>query len=110
MLSLVLKYLGDPAERDTAETSLRALIPGADLTRKTRLLVEARVDEDQAATLAQQPDWEVSQPTYADIGQPVMGKPSNFQTGAGHAAGSQTFIGRADQELDTAQEELDQDS
>jgi len=70
--SVVLTYTGSPDQKLSAEARLRRCVPGVVLTPKTGTLVEAQVDDTQLAALEQNPDWVVSQPTFAEIRKPVF--------------------------------------
>jgi hypothetical protein len=68
----VLTYTGSPGKKLSAQARLRRSVPGAVLTPKTSTLVEAQLDEEQLAVLEQNPEWAVSQPTFAEIRKPVF--------------------------------------
>ena len=72
MTSVVLIYQGAPSQRKTAEARLRSHIPGIVLTPKASTLLEVQLDDCQADMLAQDPDWAVSKPTFAEIGRPAI--------------------------------------
>ena len=63
MTSVVLTYTGSPGKKLLAEARLRRCVPGVVLTPKTSTLLEA---------LAKNPEWAVSQPTFAEIRKPVF--------------------------------------
>ncbi|MGJ7503496.1 hypothetical protein ACSFBF_24275 [Variovorax sp. ZT5P49] len=68
----MLTYTGSPGKKLSAQARLRRSVPGAVLTPKTSTLVEAQLDEEQLAALEQNPEWAVSQPTFAEIRKPVF--------------------------------------
>jgi hypothetical protein len=68
----VLTYTGSPGKKLSAQARLRRSVPGAVLTPKTSTLVEAQLDEEQLAALEQNPEWAVSQPSFAEIRKPVF--------------------------------------
>ncbi|SDX30333.1 MULTISPECIES: hypothetical protein [unclassified Variovorax] len=72
MTSVVLTYTGSPGKKLSAQARLRRSVPGAVLTPKTSTLVEAQLDEEQLAALEQNPEWAVSQPSFAEIRKPVF--------------------------------------
>jgi hypothetical protein len=67
-----LTYTGSPGKKLSAQARLRRSVPGAVLTPKTSTLVEAQLDEEQLAALEQNPEWAVSQPSFAEIRKPVF--------------------------------------
>ncbi|MDQ0083602.1 MULTISPECIES: hypothetical protein [Variovorax] len=68
----MLTYTGSPGKKLSAQARLRRSVPGAVLTPKTSTLVEAQLDEEQLAALEQNPEWAVSQPSFAEIRKPVF--------------------------------------
>jgi hypothetical protein len=70
--SVVLTYTGSPGKKLSAKARLRRRVPGVVLTAKTSTLLEAQVDEEQLAALEQNPEWAVSQPTFAEIRKPAF--------------------------------------
>ncbi|ODU18493.1 MAG: hypothetical protein BGP22_13235 [Variovorax sp. 67-131] len=72
MTSVVLTYTGSPGKKLLAEARLRRCVPGVVLTPKTSTLLEAQLDDEQLAALAKNPEWAVSQPTFAEIRKPVF--------------------------------------
>ncbi|MDQ0033929.1 hypothetical protein J2W30_001684 [Variovorax boronicumulans] len=72
MNSVVLTYTGSPGKKLSAEARLRRCVPGVVLTPKTGTLVEAQLDDEQLAAIEQNPEWVVSQPSFAEIRKPVF--------------------------------------
>jgi len=71
MTQFVLEFRGVSETRDEALARLRRLVPGIELTPKTRKLVEAFVDEPYIPLLKGLSEWDVSTPTYAEIDRPA---------------------------------------
>jgi hypothetical protein len=70
-MALAVRYIGDGGAQ-AAEEALRALLPEATLVRKVPgvLEVSAPIPQDLAARLPN--DWQLYQPTEADIAPPRL--------------------------------------
>ena len=71
MTTVVLTYQGVPEQRQSAEDLVRSL-PGAVLTAKATDLFEAQLDENAVQALQQDPNWSVSEQTFAEIRSPAL--------------------------------------